>query len=62
MASSLPANYCNCSYLVQVIRVERMRTTALKVEREAMYGITNLLAATTDAPRLLAIDRTNLGH
>ena len=61
VASSLLAEYHDWPYLAQVVRVERTRTTKLKVEHEVVYGITSLPPAVADARRLLAIGRAHWG-
>jgi len=58
-ASCLLAEYHDWPYLAQVVRVERTRTTKLKVEHEVVYGITSLPSAVADADRLLRISRAH---
>jgi predicted transposase YbfD/YdcC len=58
-ASSLLAEYHDWPYLAQVVRVERTRTTKLKVEQAVVYGISSLPNAVADAARLLAIGRAH---
>ena len=58
-ASSMLADYQDWPYLAQVVKLERTRTTKLKVTHEVAYGITSLPAPDADAMRLLTVGR---GH
>jgi predicted transposase YbfD/YdcC len=60
-ASSLLAGYSDWPYLVQAVKIERTRMTALKRTQEVGFGITSLPAPQADARRLLRIGRAHWG-